>query len=148
MAGFFKRSAKKTGSKISDWMGLSITAGVFLFVKDIFVAVFMPWKREPAGPPETFEQAVARLDLSEADIQGRQKMFLQQTVLYFLLGIAVISYGVFLAFEHAITGMVMCLMVSLVAFANAFRAHFWYFQTKQRKLGCTIQEWLNAGVGG
>jgi intracellular multiplication protein IcmV len=44
--------------------------------------------------------------------------------------------------------MVMCLMVSLVAFANAFRAHFWYFQTKQRKLGCTIQEWLNAGVGG
>jgi intracellular multiplication protein IcmV len=146
--GFFRNTAKKTGSKLGDWMGLSITAGVFGLLKDIAITVFMPWKRTAGGPPETFDEAITRMNLSEKDIAERQKMFLQQTILYFTLGIGVIIYGVMLAFDHAITAMIMCLVVSLVAFANAFRAHFWYFQTKQRRLGCTIQEWLNAGLGG
>lgn len=148
MAGFFSRRAKKTGKTLSDWMGLSVTAGVFLLMKDIFVSVFMPWKKEAPGPVESFEEAMARMKLSEADIAQRKKMFIQQTLVYFGLGLGVIIYGVILAFDHAITGMFMCFVVSFVAFANAFRAHFWYFQTKQRRLGCTLQEWLNAGLGG
>lgn len=148
MAGLIKRGVKGTGKTLADWMSLSITAGVFLLMKDIFLAVFMPWKREPAGPVESFEEAARRLNLSEEDIAGRRRMFLTQTVIYFALGVGIITYGVMLAFDHAITGLIMSLLVSLVAFANAFRAHFWYFQTKQRKLGCTLQEWLNSSLKG
>lgn len=148
MAGFIKRSVTGTGKTLGDWMGLSVTAGVFLLMKDIFINIFMPWKKEPAGAPETFDEAMKRLKLSEEDIAQRQRMFITQTLIYFLLGLCIIFYGVMLAFEHAIIGMVMSFLVSFVAFANAFRAHFWYFQTKQRKLGCTLQEWLNSSLKG
>lgn len=148
MAGFIKRSVKGTGKTIGDWMDISVTAGVFLMVKDIFVTVFLPWKREKPGPAESFAEAAKRLKLTSEDIAKRQRMFMQQTIIYFILGLAIIGYGVMLAFDRAITGMLMAFLVSFVAFANAFRAHFWYFQTKQRKLGCTFQEWLNSSLKG
>jgi len=148
MAGFFRRTAAKTGKKMGDWMGLSVTLGVFTLVKNIFISVFMPWKMGPPGPAETFEQAVARMGLSETDIEARKTLFMRQTLLYFGLGLAVVGYGLMLAFDKSVIGMFMCFGVSLVAFANAFRAHFWFFQTKHRKLGCTFKEWLNGSLGG
>ena len=40
--------------------------------------------------------------------------------------------------------------VSFLLFAfliiSTLRSHFWIFQIKQRKLGCTIEEWLNASI--
>lgn len=148
MAGLIKRGVKGTGKTLADWMDLSVTAGVFMLMKDIFIMVFMPWKRGPAGQEESFEEATRRLRLSEEDIAQRQRMFLMQTMVYFALGVGIITYGVMLAFDHAITGLIMSILVSFVAFANAFRAHFWYFQTKHRKLGCTLHEWLNSSLKG
>lgn len=148
MAGLVKRGVKRTGKTLSDWLGMQLMVGLFVFVKDIFVAVFMPWKREATGRQETFEEAVQRLGLTEEDLEQRKRMFLQQTLLFFALGLAVVLYGVKMAFDHSLMTMIICFVVSLVAFANAFRSHFWFFQTKRRKLGCTLQEWLNAGLGG
>jgi intracellular multiplication protein IcmV len=148
MAGFMKRSAKGTGKALGDWMGLSVTVGVARMMRNIVVAIFMPWKAGPKGEPETFEHAIERLGLSEEDIVARRRMFVQQAIFYTLLGFAVIASGVSLAFQHAIIGMLMTFLVSLIAFVNAFRAHFWYFQMKQRKLGCTLQEWLNGSLEG
>jgi intracellular multiplication protein IcmV len=148
MAGFIKRRVTKTGRTLGNWMGLGLSVAVFMFMKEIFVMVFMPWKVLPVGTPETFDEAIARLNLTEEDLTDRKTMFLKQTVLFFIAGLAVIAYGVSLAFDHAVTGMLMCFAVSCVAFANAFRMHFWYFQTKHRKLGCTVKEWLNSSLRG
>lgn len=148
MAGLIKRSVNGTGKTVGSWMGIGATAGVAILMKDIFTAVFMPWRTDNQVEPETFEEAVTRLRLSEEDIAQRARLFLQQTLFYFAVGLGVIAYGVSLAFEHAIIGMLMSFLVSAMAFANAFRSHFWYFQTKQRKLGCTLQEWLNGSIKG
>jgi intracellular multiplication protein IcmV len=148
MAGFIKRTAKGTGKTLGDWMGLSVTVGVARMMGNIIVAVFMPWKAGPKGEPETFEQAIKRLRLSEEDIVARRRMFVQQAIFFTLVGFAIIAYGVSLAFSQAIVGMLMTFLVSLIAFVNAFRSHFWYFQMKQRKLGCTLQEWLNGSLEG
>ncbi len=146
--GFITRRVKKTGHTLGDWLGLSLMVNLAILMKEIFVDVFFPWKREPAGPVESFEEAIARLKLTEEDIEQRKSMFLKQTFFFMLAGFAVIAYGITLAMEHAITGTLMCLLISTVAFSNAFRMHFWYFQTKHRKLGCTFQEWLNSSLKG
>lgn len=148
MAGFIRRRVTKTGKTVGDWMGMTVITGVFGIVKEIFIMVFMPWKRGPAGPAESFEDAAKRLNLTDAVIEQRKKSFFYQTLLYLGLGFTVIIYGVVLAFDQHVMGTVISFIVSCVAFANAFRAHFWYFQTKQRKLGCTFQEWLNGSLGG
>jgi intracellular multiplication protein IcmV len=148
MAGIIKRTVKGTGKTLADWMDLSVTAGVFLLIKDIFITVFMPWKKGEPGAPETFQEAVKRLKLTEEDIVERQRNFVYQCLIYFGVGLGIIAYGIILAFEGSVMGVIMSILVSFVAFANAFRAHFWYFQTKHRKLGCTLQEWLNSSVKG
>ena len=37
---------------------------------------------------------------------------------------------------------------TLIALVLAFRYHFWYFQMKQHKLGCTFNEWYRQGLLG
>ncbi len=95
-------------------------------------------------PSETFDEAVARLRLTESDLVDRRKMFLIQTLLYLVSGVCVIIYAIWLAFHAYWTGMFVAFLVALMAFSYAFRSHFWLFQLKQRKLGCTFQEYLRS----
>ncbi len=145
MAGFFKRRVTKAKGTLSDWMGLGLIAGVFRLVRDIFVTVFMPGKRE-TEPAETFEEAVVRMKLSKADLEERQKVFFVQTILYLIMGICILGYTVWLAFTKQYTGMFLAFLVAMLSMAYAFRSHFWLFQLKKKKLGCTFKEYLNSSL--
>ena len=145
MAGFFKRRLSKAKNTLSDWMGIGIAVGTFDFVKGIFVSVFLPGKGGK-GPKETFEEAIARMNLTEADLKDRQKMFLMQTFVYLGVGLCVLGYAIWLAFQGYITGMLVTFLVALLAFSYAFRSHFWLFQLKKRKLGCTFKEYLDSSL--
>lgn len=148
MAGFFRRRVNKAARTTSDWMELGITGSILGMMRDIIVKVFMPWKSKTPVQPETFEEAVARLGLHEQDLKQRESMFLKQAGIYLILGFFILLYGVYLAVQSSFNGLILCLVVSFVALANAFRAHFWYYQTKHRKLGCSFQEWLNSTLKG
>jgi len=148
MAGFFTRRIKKAASTTSDWMELSITGAILGMMRDIFVKIFMPWKSKEAVQPESFDEAVARLGLQESDVKQRESMFLKQAIVYLFVGFFILLYGVYLGANQSFNGLILCLVVSFVALANAFRAHFWHFQTKQRKLGCSFKEWLDSTLKG
>lgn len=145
MAGFFKRQAIKTKNTLSDWMGVGILVGVFKMAQDIFIAVFMPGRGEQPIK-ETYEEAIVRLKLTEADIEERKKMFLTQVVLYLSAGFAVLGYAVWLAFQGHLTAMAIAFLVAVLSLAYAFRSHFWLFQMKQKKLGCTFKEYLDSSL--
>ena len=119
MAGFFKRRLIKSKNTLSDWLGIGIAVGVFNLMKDIFVSVFFRSKQEK-GPSETFDEAVARLRLTESDLVDRRKMFLIQTLLYLVSGVCVIIYAIWLAFHAYWTG---CLWRSWWR-SWRFRMHF------------------------
>jgi len=40
----------------------------------------------------------------------------------------------------------MVVALTLYVLTQAFRYHFWLFQLRNRKLGCTLSEWWNARV--
>ena len=50
-------------------------------------------------------------------------------------------YAGYQFFYGSIKAFIVSLVVMLIALVLAFRYHFWYFQIKQRKLGCTFNEW-------
>jgi intracellular multiplication protein IcmV len=149
MAGFFRRRAIKAKNTLSDWMSIGIIVGVFDLLKDIVTTVFFPGKRKKVEP-ETYEQVVRRMKLTEADLADRKKMFLTQTILYFVIGLAVLGYTVWLLLQGYYGGMFLALLVAALSFSYAFRSHFWLFQMKQKRLGCTFKEYwdslLKSGV--
>lgn len=91
---------------------------------------------------ETFEQAVARLRLSEADLQQRMKQFRMMALLYLAMGVGLFAYAIYLFINFSFMAGLLSSVLTALALALFFRQHFWYFQMKQRKLGCTVKEWF------
>jgi len=90
---------------------------------------------------ETFEQAMHRLGVSEDDLKVR--LASNQRVLIILLAfIGLLSlYGFYLLFHGAISGTLVVLAVIGLSAVRAFQYSFWNFQIKNRRLGCSFQDW-------
>lgn len=96
---------------------------------------------------ETFDEAIARFGLTEQDILLRQHAFLRLALTFAGVGALVLCYAMYLLWcDYAIAGMI-AFVVGLLSLGYAFRYHFWFFQTKHRKLGCTFKDWLQGSVG-
>lgn len=91
---------------------------------------------------ETFEQAMQRLQLSEQDIAQRMSFMLRLARLFTVLGVVVVGYALYLVVYHgSFFAFVLSAVIAGLAFMQAFRYHFWYMQTKMRRLGCTIEDY-------
>ncbi len=139
---------KKVGGRIVDvrvdkWMSwdyLSETADHF---KALFVDIVVPKK---ANTVETFEEALQRLDLTEEDLIERQKEFTRLCYFFLALALVVVAYALYMAFAGGMMASLISFCLALYALTQAFRFHFWLFQIKNRKLGCSIKEWMNSEV--
>lgn len=92
---------------------------------------------------ETFEQAVYRLRLDEKDIHRRAMNFLRLAIFYLVFSFVLFIYAIYLFLETShLLAVAMTFALSIVLLAYAYREHFWYFQLKKRKFGCTLKEWV------
>ena len=99
---------------------------------------------KPATPTysETFVEAMERLNVTEADVQETAKRFLIYTVLFVVLAGISFATAFYLLFTHGtFSGWILALCCTMLLLVQAFRYHFWHFQIKHRKLGCTFKEW-------
>lgn len=110
-------------------------------IKDLFV----PKKPDKT---ETFEEAMKRLNLTEADLIARQNEFKRLTIIFSILGFIILGYTFYLIWERAFWGGIASFGLTMLVFSYSFRYHFWLFQIRQRKLGCTLREWLDSGFMG
>lgn len=97
---------------------------------------------------ESFQNATKRFDLSNEDLENQRKVFLSLAILLASIAIGVIAYGVRLLIDRHFFSGALCFSISLVALTYAFKYHFWAFQIKQQKLGCTFKEWFYIGLLG
>ncbi|MBS0289073.1 MAG: type IVB secretion system protein IcmV [Proteobacteria bacterium] len=139
---------KKIGGRIVDvrvdkWMSwdyLGETAERFKF---LFMDIVIPKK---ANTAETFEEAMHRLDLTEEDIQQRKIEFTRLCYFFIVLSILIVLYALYMAYERNMATSLIAFCLSLYSLTQAFRFHFWLFQLRNRKLGCTIKEWMNSEI--
>lgn len=104
-------------------------------IKGLFTAV-------PSGEQETFDEAASRLKLSAADIKRMQGNYFMYALVFASLGVLSVLYSFYLLFHHnTFHGWILALASAALFFSQGFRFHFWCFQIKHRKLGCTIEEW-------
>jgi len=97
---------------------------------------------------ESFAQAAERFGLTEQDILIRQRSFLRLTLTFAGMSLLAFCYALYLFWHGTFWAGMVGFVVGLVGLGYAFRYHFWFFQVKHRKLGCTIREWLQGNAGG
>jgi intracellular multiplication protein IcmV len=124
----YKQIRESTGSLLQTLKGL-----------------FTPSKAETT---ETYQEALRRLNLTEKDIEVRKKQFTYLLLMWLVIAIAVLIYGFYLTGLGSWHGFISCVAISLIALVQTFKFHFWLFQIKQKRLGCTFRDWLNGSVRG
>lgn len=141
--------SRKTFFNPSGWLDLDSVKErnrtIFTILKGLFTV-------PKGGPAETFEDAMQRLELSEEDVQSIAKNYRTYALVFFLLGVLVFIYSIYLLFVHAtLAGLLIGFAASAVFLSQAFRYDFWSTQMRQRKLGLTIKDWkaslFNGGKG-
>ncbi len=110
-----------------------------------FKKFFVPQKNKAW---ESFAVAAKRLKLSEKELVERQKGLLRLSIVMLVIAFLLFAYTVYLLVSGGYRGSIVSFVVTLIALVLAFRYHFWYFQIKERKLGCTIHEWFKQGLMG
>ena len=142
------KSTKNVTSKVFDfrvdkWMSLSYVKSISQQTGSIVKDLVVPKK---ATRTETFEEALGRLDLTEADLIERKKEFTRLVYLFLGLACIIIGYAIYMIIRgYPIVGLIS-FCISLYALAQAFHFHFWLFQMKNRKLGCTLKEWFYSKI--
>lgn len=130
---------------VPRWMGYKSLAETTKSLGQILKTLFVPTR---ATRVETFAEAVTRLDLTEEIIAKRKKEFTRLMIIYLFIALGLFLYTFYLAWSGSIHGAIAGFIIMLVSLTMVFRYNFWLFQLKQRKLGCTLREWLNAGLLG
>ena len=126
----------------ADWDRMkSFTLYLTRGIKNLFV----PQEKELE---ESFAAAQARLNLSDADMQVRQKSLYRLSLLMVVMAFLLFGYAIYHLVLANFLACILSLVVMTIALVLAFRYHFWYFQIKQRKLGCSLHEWFRQGLMG
>jgi intracellular multiplication protein IcmV len=130
---------------VRTWVDFERMKSFTVYLAHGFRKMFVPQQREGG---ETFEEAIVRMNLSEKDLQGRQSALYRLSLLMCVAAIFIFAYGMYHLYYGGYRATIISLAVMLIALSLAFRYHFWYFQIKERKLGCTLQEWYRKGLMG
>lgn len=94
-------------------------------------------------PDEEFNDAIARLNLSDKDLDDRQTGYLKNFYIFFLLGFILALYCLYRFYSGQFLAGIVSFLLTGLAFVFSMFSHFWYFQIKNRKLGCSLKEWFN-----
>lgn len=140
--GFFRFTGGlfKSMINVKGWVGYNDLKNHSTAIGRMVKTGFKP---QQAAYQETFEEAMNRLNLSEADIQRMYSRY--QLQFYLFIGGAILGalYTLHLFWNgHLFAGLLALILVCLMVFVGC-AGSFYAFQIKQKKLGCTIQEWMD-----
>ncbi|MGD9109162.1 MAG: type IVB secretion system protein IcmV [Gammaproteobacteria bacterium] len=142
--GLFRTAIKfafKPAVDVKSWLGYenlkNNTKSLYYWCRSLLV----PKKTKPRK--ETFDQAVARLRLTEEDLAKKSRNFIFQAYLFLGVAFFCFIYAFYLFFKIKILAGGLVLILAAYLIIKAYLAHFWFFEIKHRKLGCSFKEWLH-----
>ena len=130
---------------VRAWIDFDRIKSFTMYLVNGFKKMFVPQRNVAT---ESFEEAMQRLNISEKDLQSRQSALYRLSLLMCGAALFIFAYAVYHVIYGSFKAVIISLVVMLIALVLAFRYHFWYFQIRERKLGCTIQEWYRKGLMG
>lgn len=143
MGWFFHSAQKVLGTvvniRVDKWVDLDSIKGTVNFTIRQTKNLFSQHKQ--VFDIEDFEEARARLHLSEEDLISQLNQYKNLALFFSFLSFTVFIYFIYLVYRSNFMGACMTFGISLFGLSQAFRYHFWMYQIKRKKLGCTLKEW-------
>ncbi|KTD01637.1 type IVB secretion system protein IcmV [Fluoribacter gormanii] len=130
---------------VRRWFDWDRMRAFTLYLVNGFKRLFVPQKKVEG---ESFNDAVKLLNLTDESLLIKQKSLFRLSIVMLLAALLIMGYAAFQLFYGSIKAFLVSLVVTLIALVLAFRYHFWYYQIKNRKLGCTFNEWYRKGLLG
>ncbi len=127
------------------WMGTDRIQSYWQFIVSSIKNMLVP-RQKVEG--ETFEEAKIRMNLSDDELLIRQRALFRLSLLMVVICLFLGAYALYQLFYGSIPGFVLTLSIMCVSAVTGFRYHFWYFQIKEKKLGCSVREWFKFGLLG
>lgn len=132
--------AIKSNFKFSQWLGLDQVKENGRTIRGLYQDIYSTEKKQSG--PETFEQAMARFGLSEADLAKKKSVARRFAYGFFLGGCPIFVYSMYLLFTGSPLSAFASFALAFLLWAYAFRESFHLYQMKQRRLGCTLSQWF------
>ena len=126
--------------RVDHWLGIDYIKHTIGQTVASAREIFIPEKSERK---ETFEESLQRLDITTEELKAKASDFTSLFAIHLLIALIIFCYSIFLFYSSNWGGGAMALCLVTYPLSLAFRFHFWLFQIKNRKLGCSIQDWWN-----
>lgn len=139
--GILKSGVRVVTSPFRKWMGTESLGRDARNIRGIANSIIKTPQPHQVKK-ESFEQAIKRQNLTEADIQRRIKETKITSWVYFSFFVGLLIYTFVLIFNLNYLGILMSAVMTILAGVLAMRESFWYMQMKQRKLGITLSQWF------
>ncbi|HHF7366953.1 TPA: type IVB secretion system protein IcmV [Legionella bozemanae] len=130
---------------VRRWFDWERMKAFTMYLGNGFKRLFVPQKKVEG---ESFNEAVQLFNLSDESLLIKQKSLFRLSIIMVLAALLILGYAGYQLFFGSIKAFLVSLIVTLIALVLAFRYHFWYYQIKNRKLGCTFNEWYRQGLLG
>ncbi|WP_419419302.1 type IVB secretion system protein IcmV [Legionella sp. D16C41] len=140
----------KTVFNVRAWTDFDRLSVFTQYLSNGFKFLFIPQKNETSAneASASFREAMSAMNLTEADIAARQRGLYRLSLIMCLAAFGFFCYAIYHFIYGGFYGGLISLALTFVALALAFRYHFWYFQIRERKLGCSFREWYRRGLLG
>lgn len=131
--------------RVRSWVDLDRIRQGTRYIVGVCSTYFVPQSKTAS---ESFTDAMVRLKLTDQDLLIRQKGLLRLVISMLSAAMLLFIYFLYNLYYARFAAVLMSCVVMLLALVLAFRYHFWYFQIKEQKLGCTLKEWFWQGLMG
>ena len=138
----------KSVFNVRQWSDYDRLKAFTTYIGETIKTVFVPTKIVPVDTTVSFENAKIENNLTDEGLNKRKNALLRLSLLMCCLGILILGYAIYQASFGTWKAAMVSMVISMIGFVLAFRYHFWYFQIKERKLGCTFKEWYQKGFLG
>lgn len=143
IAGVFKRIFN-----VRQWADYDRMKTFTLYLGAGIKKLVVPQKVNVEDSKNSFNETLSTMNLTDQDLTARAKGLYRLSILMCAIAIVIFVYAGYHLVHGSYKAAIVSFVVSLIGLVLAFRYHFWYFQIKERKLGCTFKEWYWHGLLG
>jgi len=130
------------------WLDFDRIKNFTLYVVQAIKKMFVPDKAEVPDTEASFADAMKAQHLTEKSIVAQRQSLYRLSILMCVLAFGIFAYTIYLIiYAHYLAAGISFIMF-LLGLVLAFRFHFWYFQIRERRLGCSFEEWFQQGLLG
>lgn len=97
---------------------------------------------------KAFDDQFAAMNLTDQELSDRAKGLYRLSIVMCFVAVGIFGYTLYQLVQGGYRAVMVSLVLTAISLVLAFRYHFWYFQIKERRLGCTIRQWYRQGLLG